>query len=37
LQVKVYHPRDVAIVIHSQKAASEVLSELNCKVERMQV
>ena len=37
MQVKVYHPRDVTIVIHSQKAAAEVLTQLSCNVERMQV
>jgi hypothetical protein len=35
--VKLYHPRDVAIVIHSQKAVAEVLAQLNCNLERMQV
>lgn len=35
-KIKVYHPRDISISIHSEKTSDEVLSELKCRVDRMQ-
>ena len=32
-----YHPRDIAIDIHPEKTSDDVLAELKCKVDRMQV
>ena len=35
--MKLYHPRDVAISIHNAEHTNNLLTDLNCKLERMQV
>ena len=35
-KVKMYHPRDIEIIVHSRKMADEVLESLECQVEQMQ-
>ena len=35
-KVKMYHPSDIELVVHSKRTADEVLESLECPVERMQ-
>ena len=35
-KVKMYHPGDIELVVHSKRTADEVLESLECPVERMQ-
>lgn len=35
-KVKMYHPRDNSVQVHSKRSGEEVLEQLNCPIEKMQ-
>ena len=37
MQVKVYHPSELELSVYSKKTTEEVLEEIECPMERMQV